>query len=151
MDGYAASARALMRDCFERFEWAAEEVEAGAWRASFTAVSEREYDLYVIVDEEWLHFGVSPLVTGVEPACRGRLWDTLLRLNQQARLVYFAVDEDDDVNLLVEYPAQDFTYTHFTAALNQLTAAVDFLAEELQRLATDPAYHSPRLPGSTKR
>ena len=99
-------------------------------------------------DDAWVHFAVSPLVSGVVAACRGRLWDTLLRLNQQARLVYFAVDEDDDVNLLVELPAENFTYAHFAAAMDQLTAAVGYLADELQRLATDPAYHSPRLPGA---
>lgn len=146
MDGYASVGYDLIEKCFERYEWAAEEVEADIWRATFTAASEHEYDVFVVADTEWVHFAVSPLVTGVEAACRGRLWDCLLRLNQQMRLAYFAVDDDGDVNLLVELPSAGFTCEHFAAALDQLTAAVDHLAGELQRMATDPAYHSPRLP-----
>ncbi len=145
MDGYASPRYNLIEKCFEQYEWAAEVVEAGVWRATFTAASEHEYGVFVVAAAEWVHFAVSPVVTGVEPACRGRLWDCLLRLNQQMRLAYFAVDDDDDVNLLVELPAAGFAYEHFAAALDQLTAAVDFLAGELQRMATDPAYHSPRL------
>lgn len=132
--------------CFARYEWAAEEVEPDVWRATFTTEQEREFDVFVVRDAAWVHFAVSPLVSGVEAACRGRLWDSLLRLNQQARLVYFAVDDNDDVNLLVELPANGFTYAQFAVAMDQLTAAVSYLADELQRMATDPAYHSPRLP-----
>ena len=136
----------LMDGYFERYGWAVEKPEPGIWRGSFATHRDDEFDLYVMVGEEWVHFAVSPLVAQPDPACQGRLFAALLRLNQQMRLVYFAVDEEGDVNLLAELPRRGFSYAHFEAALDALTGYTDTLAHELQRTAHEPEYHSPRLP-----
>jgi hypothetical protein len=68
-------------------------------------------------------------------------------LNQQMRLVHFAVDEEGDVNLLVELPRQGFAFPQFASALETLTGYTDALAYELRRTAHEPGYHSPLLPG----
>jgi hypothetical protein len=136
----------LLEDYFARYGWAVEMPDEGIWRGSFAIERDEEFDLYVMANDEWVHFAVSPLVAAPDPACLGRLYAVLLRLNQQMRLVYFAVDEDGDVNLLAELPRPGFGYVHFASVLDALTAYTDALAYELQRTAHEPGYHSPVLP-----
>ena len=47
---------------FRRHHWSCEILEPGVWRASFATEREEEFDLYVLVAEDWVHFAVSPLV-----------------------------------------------------------------------------------------
>jgi hypothetical protein len=131
---------------FARYGWTAEEVEEGIWRSTFWTEREDAYDVYVMEGDEWLHFAVSPLVSRPAPACQGRLFATLLRLNQQMRLVRFAVDDEGDVNLLADTPRRSLAFPQFAGVLDALTAYTEHLAHELHRLGTEPDYHSPRWP-----
>jgi hypothetical protein len=70
-------------DYFEQFGWAAEEVEPDIWRSTFTTENEEDFDLYVMLAEEWIHFAVSPLVHIGEAEKQPRLIAALLRLNQR--------------------------------------------------------------------
>lgn len=130
-------------DCFERYEWSCEEVEPGIWRAAFADEREAEYDLFVALAEDWLHFAVSPLTPRPAAECAAPLHETLLRLNQGLRLVRLALDDEGDVALLADLPAKDLRYAHFAAALDALTGYTRHLAGELGRVATQPGYHSP--------
>ncbi len=91
--------------CFERYEWTAERIEAGIWRTTFAVESEEDFDLYVMVSEDWVHFAVSPFVAAAPPGSEARVYAILLRLNQELRLARFALDGDGDINLLVDLPA----------------------------------------------
>ena len=128
---------------FERYEWNCEEVEPGIWRAAFADEREAEYDLFVALAEDWLHFAVSPLTPRPKVECLGSLHETLLRLNQGLRLVRLAIDDEGDVALLADLPVDDLRYAHFAAALDALTGYTRHLAGELGRTATQPGYHSP--------
>ena len=77
---------------FEQYEWTAEEIEADVWRTTFTTESEEDFDLYVMVAEEWVHFAVSPLVRIGEAEQQPRLIGSLLRLNQRMRLVRLGLE-----------------------------------------------------------
>jgi hypothetical protein len=131
---------------FERYGWAVEQVDDTTWRSNFVTASAEEFDLYVMVGEEWVHFAVSPFLPPALPECRTRVQETLLRLNQQMRLVYFGIDDDGDVNLLAELPQAGFSFRQFALALDAMALYTERLAYELARLATEPGYHSPLLP-----
>ncbi|MBI3961070.1 MAG: hypothetical protein HY328_19835 [Chloroflexi bacterium] len=128
---------------FERYEWNCEEVEPGIWRASFADEREEEYDLFVALSDNWLHFAVSPLTPRPVTECFFSLHETLLRLNQSLRLARLALDDEGDVALLADLPLDDLRYAHFAAALDALTSYTRRLAGELSWVATQPGYHSP--------
>jgi hypothetical protein len=130
---------------FKRYAWACEQVDTQIWRTSFTTEREDEFDLYVMLGEEWVHFAVSPFLSKLEPEQQPRLYKALLHLNQQMRLVYFAVDAEEDVNLLAELPVRGFTYAHFETAINALVDYTQTLARDLGRTAREPNFHSPLI------
>jgi len=132
---------------FKRYAWVCEQVDTQIWRTSFTTELEDEFDLYVMVGEEWVHFAVSPFLSALASEQQPRLYNALLHLNQQMRLVYFAVDEEGDVNLLAELPVRGFTYPQFEAALNALVYYTQSLARDLGRIAQEPNFYSPLISG----
>jgi hypothetical protein len=133
-------------DYFEQYEWVAEEVEPDVWRSTFTTESEDDFDLYVMVAEEWIHFAVSPLVLIGEAETRPRLIAALLRLNQRMRLVRLGLDDEGDLNLVADAPRARFEFGDFALLLDMLTEYASALAYELQRSVKDDAYFSPLLP-----
>ena len=133
-------------DFFEQYEWAAGEVEPGIWRSTFTTEAEEEFDLYVMVSDEWLHFAVSPLARMGEAEPSVRLFAALLRLNQRMRLVRIALDDEGDINLVADVPRARFDFGDFALILDLLTEYTSVLAREVQRSVDDPAYFSPLLP-----
>ncbi|MFN8494294.1 MAG: YbjN domain-containing protein [Caldilineaceae bacterium] len=130
---------------FKRYAWTYEEVDAQIWRTTFTTEQEDEFDLYVMLGEEFVHFAVSPFLSKLEPDQQSRVYKALLSLNQQMRLVYFAVDEEEDVNLLAELPVRGFSYTQFEMAMNVLIHYTQTLAHDLGRIANEPNFRSPLI------
>ena len=133
---------------FEQYEWAAEEIEANVWRASFTTESEEEFDLYVMAGDEWLHFAVSPLVHVGEAERHARLIAALLRLNQRMRIVRLGLDDEGDLNLVADAPIERFDFGDFALILDLLVEYASALAREIARSAADDNYFSPLLPSS---
>ncbi len=122
---------------FDNYDWHADELEPGIWRSSFATDAGGEFDLFVMAGEEWVHFAVSPFTPRPVDACRGRLFEALLILNQQMRLAHFGLDGDGDVNLLLELPTIGFDFAQFELALDTLGHYTEELGGELARLATD--------------
>lgn len=133
-------------DFFEQYEWAAEEVEPDMWRSTFTTEAEEEFDLYVMVAEEWIHFAVSPLVQAGVAEARPRLLAALLRLNQRLRLVRLGLDDQGDLNLVADAPRQRFDFGDFALIVDMLVEYSGALAREVQRSVDDENYFSPLLP-----
>jgi hypothetical protein len=120
---------------FEQYEVATELLEPVTWRATFANESDAEFDLYVMVGEEWVHFAISPFISRpAAPEQAAKLWEQLLRLNQEVRLARFGLDDDGDVNLLAELPRRHFGYAEFALVLDELTHYANRLAPELERL-----------------
>ena len=128
---------------FDRYEWSCEEVEPGIWRAAFADERDEEYDLFVALSDEWLHFAVSPLTPRPAAECTISLHEAMLRLNQSLRLARLAIDDEGDVALLADLPLEELGFSHFAAALDALTGYTRQLAGELSRVATQPGYRSP--------
>lgn len=127
---------------FAQNDWAAELVEPGVWRTTFAVESEEEFDLYVVLAEDWLHLAVSPFVATGKLAAAARLPRSLLQLNQELRMARFALDADGDVNLLVDLPLSSVNAEHFGQVLDLFVFYTDRLAAELRRMASDPSFHS---------
>jgi hypothetical protein len=127
---------------FEQNDWACAVVEPGIWRTTFAVTSEEEFDLYVVLAEDWLHFAVSPLLVTRDLAAPARLPLALLKLNQELRMARFALDADGDVNLLADLPLSSADAVHFGQVLDLLVFYADRLVAELRRMATDPNFHS---------
>lgn len=133
-------------DFFEQYEWTAEEVEPGVWRSTFATEAEEDFDLYVMVAEEWIHFAVSPLVHIGDAEARPRLIAALLRLNQQVKVVRLGLDDQGDLNLVADAPRERFDFGDFALIIDLLTEYASALAYEVQRSVDDDNYFSPLLP-----
>ncbi len=128
---------------FDRAGWVCTQPEAALWQSSFFTESEEEFDLYVMVVEDWVHFAVTPFLPPLPSAQAPRLHAALLKLNQQMRLVRFALDGDGDVTLLADAAGQRLDAALFAEILDAFVFYTDRLAGELWRMAADPAYFSP--------
>lgn len=132
-------------DFFDRLGWTYTAPEAGLWQSSFFTESEEEFDLYVMVVEDWVHFAVTPLLPPVPEAQAARIHRTILKLNQQMKLVRFALDDDGDVSLIADAGAAQLTDAFFAQIVEAFVYYADQLAAELRRMALDAAYASPLI------
>ncbi len=128
---------------FERAGWSCTMPDTGLWQSSFFTDHEEEYDLYVMVVDDWVHFAVTPLLPPLPVAQTPRLYAALLRLNQQLRGAHFALDSEGDVTLIADMAARQLDERAFAEILDALVFYTERLAGELWRMATDPTYHSP--------
>jgi hypothetical protein len=133
-------------DYFEQYEWAAEELEPGVWRSTFSSENEEEFDLYVMVVEEWIHFAVSPFVAMSDGLTRPHLLSALLRLNGRMRLVRLSVDDQGDLNLVADAPRARFDFGDFALIVDLLVAYASALHREIARSVANENYFSPLLP-----
>lgn len=131
---------------FRRYAWAYEIVEPHIWRSSFATDRDVEFDLYILLGDHLLHFAVSPFVAQPLPACQLRLYDGLLKLNQQMQNAWFALDDEGDINLLASLPRRGCSYPLFAATLDGLTGYTNLLAHDAARLAREPNFHTPLIP-----
>ncbi len=130
---------------FKRYAWTCQQVDAQIWFSTFSSEFEDEFDLYVSLGDEWMHFAVSPFLPRPELSQQARIYEVLLHLNQQMRLVHFAVDGDGDINLLAELPIHGFVYAHFAAAIDALVYYTQTLARDLGLMILDPNLRSPLI------
>jgi hypothetical protein len=107
-----------------------------------------QYSLFVQLTPEWIVFSIAPLVTApTDPRCRDKLATHLLRLNFVINMAKLSLDDDGDVILTVEIPAESLTYELFEDALGALSYYADTHYLELLNTAQDPDYVPPALPG----
>mgnify|MGYP000920239474 FL=1 len=128
---------------FKRYAWGTSEVEAGVYRATFAIETDEEFDLFVFVEDDWVHFAVSPLLTAARDAGLDALQPVLLKLNQSMTAARFALDSDGDINLLADLPVAGATYAAFAQLLDLLTDYAGRLVGELRRAGANPGYQSP--------
>jgi hypothetical protein len=123
---------------FQHAGWPAEEIEPGVWHSSVADESGAPYQLYVLADEDWLHFAVSPLLHGAGIDEASPLHADLLRANQQLRLARLALDADGDINLLADLPAAHASAALFAQTLELLAGYTNILAPQLREAASEP-------------
>lgn len=130
---------------FQKYEWTAQHVDTNVWLSSFATERDEDFDLYVAVADDWLHFAISPFAPRPRPECTTALYKALLELNQQMRMVRFTVDEDGDVNLLADLPQSDISFAGFAAVLDTMVYYTEQLAHEVARTATQLGYRSAKF------
>lgn len=108
------------------------------WYAEF-AVEGESFEFCVNLDEEegWVYFTINPFVPTPDPDCLDNLARHLAHLNYDVTMAKFVIDEEGDVALTVELPAEDMTYVHFAAAVAALTAAAGENYDEVLTLSQD--------------
>ena len=110
---------------FDSYGWGYVRAEPTVYRTAFTGETGR-YDVWLKVTDTWVFFCINPFVrkpTG-EPHGVGTL-QAVLRANHEVNLAKFAVDDEGDLLLSVELPAEGFCYTHFCDALTALSHYAD--------------------------
>lgn len=130
---------------FDRYGWAYETPDVNLWRSTFFTENEEEFDFYVMIVEDWVHFTVTPFLPPIPAAQAARLNTAMLKLNQQMRIVRFALDTDDDAALVADAPVQQLNETYFAQIVEAFVYYADRLSGELRRLANDAAYASPLI------
>lgn len=110
---------------FDSYGWNYVRQEASVYRTAFTGETGR-YDIWLKVTDHWVYFSINPYVPKPEGQQHGEgTLQLVLRANHEVNLAKFAVDDDGDVLLSVELPAEGFCYTHFCDALTALAHYAD--------------------------
>jgi hypothetical protein len=108
------------------------------WYAE-VAAGEESFEFFVNLDEEegWVYFTINPFVPTPDPDCLDHLSRHLARLNYDVTMAKFVIDDEGDVALTVELPAEGFVYTHFAAAVAALSNAAGDSFDEMLNLSQD--------------
>ncbi len=118
--------------------WHFERVPDGnvpTWRSGFRG-EVAPFRFYVRLTENWIFFIINPFVLPAKsPEAALSLHKRLLRLNQDMTLAKFALDQDDDVVLTVEFPTESIDYSEFKDALDVLSYYADRHYLEVLNLA----------------
>lgn len=109
---------------FESYGWKYEQREATIFRTGFVGET-GHYDIWLKVTESWVYFAINPYVPKPDRGHGSGTLHTVLKANHELNLAKFAVDDDGDVLLSVEMPADGFCYTHFADALTALAHYAD--------------------------
>lgn len=108
------------------------------WYAEMAAGGE-QFEFFVNLDEEegWVYFTINPFVPTPDPDCLDNLGLHLARLNYDVTMAKFVIDDEGDVALMAELPAEGFVYAHFAAAVAALSNAAGENYDELLNLSQD--------------
>lgn len=116
---------------FDTYGWKYVRQDAAVYRTAFTGETGR-YDIWLKVTESWVFFSINPYVAKPDGQPHGEsTLQAVLRANHEVNLAKFAIDDDGDVLLSVELPAEGFRYTHFCDALTALSHYADGYRERI--------------------
>lgn len=102
--------------------WPVTTIAPGTLRSVFRGQQGGTYPLVVQTEGPWVKFLVMPIARLPPDAVKAeRLYERLLRLNGEIMLARFSLDEDGDVLLSVEFPADDLDSSEMCDALDVLT------------------------------
>jgi hypothetical protein len=119
---------------FDLYGWRYERRDSRTFRTGFSGDS-GAYDIWVRLAEHVVLFIITPYALRptttnrdgeeVQRPAGASLLRALMTANHELNLAKFGVDEDGDICLMVEMPADGFTYTHFSDALTALSHYAD--------------------------
>ncbi len=133
----AISAEAI-EDYFRQYGWSFHATEEeNTWRTGFRG-DVSTFSIYVRLTDNWIYFTIVPFVVAAKnEICQRKLYQHLMRLNQEMNMAKFTIDSDKDVVLTVELPGQNLQYTEFADALGALSYYADDNYVEVLNLAHD--------------
>jgi hypothetical protein len=114
------------------------------WYAEIEASGE-QFEFFVNLDQEegWVYFTINPFVPTPESECLDNLSRHLVRLNYDVTMAKFVLDDEGDVALTVELPAEGLTHAYFVAAVAALSKAAGESFDEVLNLSQDASAISP--------
>jgi hypothetical protein len=123
---------------FEQFGWTYNRTSETSW-VTGVRTSVASFRIFIRLSEHWVYFVINPfVVTPQDPDDRFRFYYTVLRLNLDMNMTKFGLDSDGDLFLAVEMPTEDFTYSHFSDALNALSHHAERHYSNVFNLAHNP-------------
>ena len=124
---------------FDEYGWRYERREPGIFRTGF-AGDTGAWDIWVRATSTLVLFVISPLVPRPPERPPGPgLLRALLKANHELNMAKLAIDDDDDIALAVELPAEGFTYAQFSDALTALAHYADEYKVRLDEAVRDDA------------
>jgi hypothetical protein len=122
---------------FDQYGWRYERREPGIFRTGF-AGDAGAWDIWVRATSSLVLFVISPLVPRPADVPPGpALLRALLKANHELNLAKLAIDDDDDISLAVELPADGFGYDQFSDALTALAHYADEYKDRLEEAVRD--------------
>lgn len=110
---------------FDLYGWRYERREPTVFRTGF-AGDIGSWDIWVKVSDSFIVFLISPYAARDTDTHAGPvLLRALLQANHELNLAKLGIDDDLDICLSVEMPADGFTYVHFSDALTALAHYAD--------------------------
>ncbi len=117
---------------FDRYGWRYERRDPGIFRTGFVGDA-GAWDVWIRVTSSLVLFVISPFVPRPADVAPGPiLLRALLKANHELNLAKLAIDDDDDISLSVELPAEGFGYAQFSDSLTALAHYADEFKERLE-------------------
>ena len=124
---------------FDVYGWRYERRESRVFRTGFVGEN-GAWDIWVTASELLVVFLISPYVERPEGIVPGApLLLTMLKANHELNLAKLGLDDDHDVCLSVEMPAEGFGYSQFSDALTALAHYADELKDRLDGAVIEDA------------
>jgi hypothetical protein len=122
---------------FRRYGWRFEMLDDETFRTSFRG-RVAAFVALVRVTEHWVVLTVNPFVRPPAAGFGAVALRLLASANHQENIVKIGLDDDDDVFVNVELPAEGLGYEEFSAALTALSHTADrLIVPLLQAMAID--------------
>ncbi len=109
---------------FDRYGWQFERRRTDLYRTGF-AGDTGQYEIWLRATDNWVYFTINPYIRAEGEPLPTPALRLLLELNYTVNLAKFLVDNDGDIALNVELPAEGFSYSHFADALTALSHYAD--------------------------
>jgi hypothetical protein len=120
---------------FDNAGWGFERLALDAFRTGFEGEN-GNYMMLIRVTEFWIVFSINPYLKRREWDWGSCALEMLASLNEKIPLAKFGIDDDNDISLTVDFPAQDFVETHFRRAILTLGGCADQLIVPLLQICT---------------
>ncbi len=116
---------------FDKYGWRYERRDPTVFRTGFVGEA-GSWDVWIRASSSLVLFVISPLVPRPTEAPPGpELLRVLLKANNELNLAKLAIDDDEDISLCVELPAEGFAYAQFSDALTALAHYADEYKDRL--------------------
>lgn len=120
---------------FHAYGWNFERAGEGLFRTGFIGDT-GQYEIWVRVTDQWIYFAINPFLERPEGREHGeRVLSLMLKANHELNMAKFSLDEEGDVLLSVELPAESFSYSHFADALTALSHYADMYKRRFEEAA----------------
>ena len=125
-----------VEEYFKQLDWPFIRKDERLWDSGYNGNNYR-FRFFVRVVESWMYVTwLFPIA--IRDECRANIYEHCLRMGYTMNGAKVMLDNDIDLTLTVEYPADNVSVEEFESALRNVCWNVDKFFMEMARLATDP-------------